>query len=484
MADKLPSKTKPLSDERGRRNGYGENSKSSRKNIHRRQQAVNQTNRHAHKQLRGAIDPETCEAIPGSEACRLLRTVASLSHGPQPRGAFMRWFTAVTTWLTLLVLLVSSDLRMAGAEEFHLVEVDPTPLGMSARRLAVIDDIVAEGLRDKKMPGAVVLIGFKGQIVYRKAFGQRQLEPTPEPMTVDTVFDLASLTKPIATATSIMQLVEAGKIGLDDPVAKSLPAFAKQGKESITIRHLLTHQGGLIADNSMKDFADGRVRSVENLMALAPLAAPTEKFIYSDVGFMVLGELVAAVSGQSQEEYTRTHLFEPLGMLETMYRPTSIAVERFAPTEKRDGHWMRGEVHDPRAFALGGVAGHAGLFSTADDLARYAQAMLNGGQLGETRILLAETVQLMTSAHSIPGCGIRGLGWDQKSGYSSNRGDLLSPSACGHGGFTGTALWFDSEQQLFVIFLSSRLHPKGEGHVNPLIGRIGTIAAAAIREFE
>ncbi len=396
----------------------------------------------------------------------------------------MRWFTAVTTCLTLLVLLVSSDCIAVLAGESRLVEVDPASVGLSAHRLAVIDDIVAEGLRDKKLPGAVVVIGYQGQIVYRQAFGQRQLEPTPEPMTLDTVFDLASLTKPIATGTSIMQLIEAGKIGLDDPVAKYLPAFGNHGKEAITIRHLLTHQGGLIADNSMKDFADGRVKSVENLMTLKPLAAPTERFIYSDVGFMVLGELVAAVSGQTLDEYTRQHLFVPLGMHETMFRPTSIAAERFAPTEQRDGHWIRGEVHDPRAFALGGVAGHAGLFSTADDLARYAQAMLNGGQLGEVRILQPETVDMMTSSQLIPGGGTRGLGWDNRSGYSSNRGDLMSLTACGHGGFTGTALWFDPKQQLFVIFLSNRVHPKGEGSVNPLIGRISTIAVSAIREFE
>ena len=390
----------------------------------------------------------------------------------------------VSAGLALLGLIWGGECRPARAEEFRLTEVDPAAVGMSARRLAVIDDIVQEGLRDKKLPGAVVLIGYRGRIVYRRAFGQRQLEPTAEPMTLDTVFDLASLTKPIATATSVMQLVETGKIGLDDPVAKHLPAFGNRGKEAITIRHLLTHQGGLIADNSMKDYADGREKAVERLMTLESLAAPGERMIYSDVGFMVLGELVATVSGQPLDEYTSTHIFQPLGMRETMYSPTSIPADRFAPTEQRDGHWMRGEVHDPRAFALGRVAGHAGLFSTADDLARYAQAMLNGGQLGEVRILQPETVARMTSPQPIPGGGLRGLGWDKRSGYSINRGDLLSPSACGHGGFTGTALWFDPEQKLFVIFLSNRVHPKGDGNVNPLIGRISTVAAAAIWEFE
>lgn len=401
------------------------------------------------------------------------------------KANLMRWFRiSRAVGLVLLVLSLEGNVRPAGAEEFRWGQVDPAKIGMSTQRLAVIDEIVEEGLRDKKMPGAVVLIGFKCQIVFRKAYGQRQVKPTPEPMTLDTVFDLASLTKPIATATSVMQLIEAGKIGLDDPVAQHLSAFGNHGKESITVRHLLTHQGGLIADNSMRDFTEGRVKSIENLLRLEPLSAPGERFIYSDVGFMVLGELVATVSGQSLDQYTREHVFEPLGMHATMYRPTTIPTDRFAPTEQRDGHWMRGEVHDPRAFALDGVAGHAGLFSTADDLARYAQAMLNGGQLGEARLLQPETVQLMTAPQQTPGGGIRGLGWDKRTGYSSNRGDLMSPSACGHGGFTGTALWFDPQQQLFVVFLSNRVHPQGEGSVNSLIGRIGTVAAAAIRDFE
>ena len=395
----------------------------------------------------------------------------------------MRWSTSVSTGLALLVLVFAGARQEVRAEEFRFEEVDPAQVGMSARRLAVIDDIVEEGLRDKKLPGAVVLIGYQGRVVYRKAFGQRQLEPTTQAMTLDTLFDLASLTKPIATGTSIMQLIEAEKLGLDDPVAKHLPAFGNHGKEVITVRHLLTHQGGLIADNSMKDYADGREQALERLMALEPLAAPGERLIYSDVGFIVLGELVAAVSGQPLEEYTHTHIFEPLGMHETMYRPTSLPADRFAPTEQRDGHWMRGEVHDPRAFALGGVAGHAGLFSTADDLARYAQALLNGGQLGEARILRPETVQRMTSPQTVPGGGIRGLAWDKRTGFSTNRGDLLTPAACGHGGFTGTALWFDPQLKLFVIFLSNRVHPKGDGSVNPLIGRISTVAAAAIREM-
>ena len=415
------------------------------------------------------------------------RDAKALRSGERCHPKFASMSHAFRTSLMLFVLLTSmlggNCLTAYSQDSRSLRVADPATLGLSPRRLALIDDIVLEGLRDKKMPGAVVVVRYKGRVVYRRAFGLRQVEPTAEPMLVDTVFDLASLTKPIATGTSIMQLVEAGRLGLDDPVAKHLPAFGVEGKERITVRQLLTHQGGLIADNSMADFAEGRERAIERIMALKPVAAPGEKFIYSDVGFMVLGELVATVARQPLDEYTRLHIFEPLGMRETMYLPTAIPTERFAPIEQREGRWMQGEVHDPRAFGLGGVAGHAGLFSTADDLARFAQAMLNGGQLGEARILKPETVQLMTSPQQTPS-GIRGLGWDKQSGYSTNRGDLLTASACGHGGFTGTSLWFDPNQQLFVLFLSSRLHPKGEGVVNPLIGRIGTVAAAAIQEAE
>ncbi len=382
---------------------------------------------------------------------------------------------------TLGLLLIVGAGTLSWAEAPVLPSVDPAQVGLSPTRLAVIDQIVEDGIRDEKMPGAVVIVGYRGGIVYRKAFGQRQIVPTPEPMTLDTVFDLASLTKPIATATGVMQLIERKRVALDDPVARHLPSFANHGKEAITVRHLLTHQGGLIADNSIKDFADGRALAVRRMMDLTPLAAPEERFVYSDVGFIILGEMVAAASLSSLDQYTRTNIFEPLGMRETMYRPTMIPAERFAPTEQRDGHWMRGEVHDPRAFAMDGIAGHAGLFSTADDVARFAQAMLNGGELGGVRILKAETVALMTAPYKTPG-GIRGLGWDKRTGFSSNRSDLFSTSACGHGGFTGTGLWFDPEQQMFVVFLSNRVHPKGEGNVNPLIGRIGTLAAAAIRE--
>ena len=298
-------------------------------------------------------------------------------------------------------------------------------------------------------------------------------------MMVDTLFDLASLTKPVATATSVMLLAEDGKLCLNDPVAKHLPEFAADGKQAITIRQLLTHQGGLIADNDMSDYAGSREEAIARLLATRPRSPPGESFVYSDVGFMVLGLLVERVAGESLDRFVAAHAFQPLGLEETGYLPGVELSRRAAPTERRNGHWMQGEVHDPRAFGLGGTAGHAGLFSTAADLAVYAQMIFNRGNYDGKQILKPETVAEMTRPHPTAG-GVRALGWDMRTGYSSNRGQGFSDRAFGHGGFTGTSLWIDPELELIVIFLSNRVHPDGKGSVNHLAGRIGTIAAEAI----
>ncbi|MFG0332497.1 MAG: serine hydrolase domain-containing protein [Maioricimonas sp. JB049] len=357
----------------------------------------------------------------------------------------------------------------------------PHEVGMDSGRLSFIDPIIEEGLREGQMAGCVVLVGRKGKIVYEKAFGERQSEPVSVPMTEDTVFDLASLTKPVATATSVMHLFEQGHVKLDEPVATYIPEFAANGKDELTLVDLLTHQGGLIPDNSIRDYEGDPATAIEKTLATKPIASRGERFIYSDVGFIVLAEVVKRVSGKSVHEYSQQHIFGPLGMSETGYMPAEDLRQRAAVTEKRDGEWMRGEVHDPRAYRLGGVAGHAGLFSTAQDLAVYATMMINGGAYGGARVLEEETVERMTRPVSVPR-GLRALGWDVNSPYSSNRGDLMSDRAFGHGGFTGTAMWVDPPQELFVIFLSNRLHPDGKGSVNSLAGRIGTVAAAAILE--
>jgi CubicO group peptidase (beta-lactamase class C family) len=375
--------------------------------------------------------------------------------------------------------IVACGFSLAKAAGAALPEATPDDAGMVSQRLAEIDEVVAEAIAARQLPGCVVLIARHGKIVFLKAYGHRRLEPTKTPMTVDTVFDLASLTKPLATAASVMVLVEQGKMALDDPVAKFVPEFAQAGKESITIRLLLTHQGGLIADNAIEDYADGREKAIERVLATKPQAKPGEKFVYSDVGFIVLGELLRRVSGESLDGFTAKHFFQPLGMDETGYLPGDELRRRAAPTEMRDDRWIQGEVHDPRAYAMGGVAGHAGLFSNAADVAVFAQMLRNDGAANDKQVLRPETVGEMTRPHSTAG-GLRALGWDMRTGYSSNRGKGFSDRAFGHGGFTGTSLWIDPGLDLIVVFLSNRVHPNGKGLVNPLAGRIGTIAADAI----
>ncbi len=380
---------------------------------------------------------------------------------------------------TALLICLWCSTIVAAAPPETIPVVSPESAGMDSKRLATIDDVINEGLSQAKMPGAVVVVGRREGIVFRKAFGFRQVKPQQAPMTLDTVFDLASLTKPIATATSIMVLIQQGKVDPNATVATYLPDFSANGKDSITVRHLLTHTGGLIADNSINDYKGTPDEAISAIYALKPNAAPGEEFTYSDVGFIVLGQIVKAVSGKNVHEFSQEAIYQPLGMSETGYLPSEALKVRAAVTEQREDRWMQGEVHDPRAYALGGIAGHAGLFSTADDLSKYAVMMLNHGSLSDTVVLTPETFSLMTTAVDVPR-GRRTLGWDSRTGYSSNRGDLMSDKAFGHGGFTGTGIWIDPEQNLFVLFLSNRVHPDGKGLVNPLIGRVGTIAGSAI----
>ena len=378
------------------------------------------------------------------------------------------------------VLSVAFVLAFENTLVAALPHASPEEAGMDARQLERIDELVAEGIAQKKMPGCVVCIARQGKVVLLKAYGNKQLKPTELPMTTDTVFDMASITKPAATATSIMLLVERGKLRLGDKVSSLIPEFAVNEKDGITIHDLLTHQSGLLPDNALSDYNDGPEESLRRICELT-LQAPTgAKFIYSDVNYILLGEIIRRISGQSVHEFSRDNIYHPLGMKETGYLPGKELRARAAPTEQRDGQWIQGEVHDPRAHKLGGIAGHAGLFSTAEDMAVYAQMMIAGGEHQGTRVLSPRTVATMTRAYKVPG-GLRGLGWDKRTGFSSNRGELMTDSAFGHGGFTGTVLWIDPQLELTVIFLSNRVHPDGKGLVNPLAGRIGAVAAGAIR---
>jgi len=392
----------------------------------------------------------------------------------------VRWF--------ILVLFASVCVTGSRLDAADLPQLTPAQAGLNVGKLAEIEGLVATAISEKKLPGCVILIGRPEGIAWLKAFGDKRLEPEREPMTDDTVFDLASLTKPLATATSVMKLVEQGRLSLDDPVSKHTLEFGVEGKEAITIRDLLVHRSGLIPDNAIADYADGPLKAKERLFALKLSAPVGSKFMYSDVNFMVLGEVVARVSGQPLNEFAHREVFAPLGMTETMYLPTEPLRVRSAPTEQREGRWRQGEVHDPRAYKLGGVAGHAGLFGTARNLAKYATDALAGINHDQSRVLKQETWRTMTTRQTIEGTDrqgqpttdVRGLGWDMQSRYSSNRGTKFSSSAFGHGGFTGTAIWIDPENKLYVIFLSNRVHPNGKGLVNPLAGRIGEIAVEAL----
>jgi CubicO group peptidase (beta-lactamase class C family) len=383
-----------------------------------------------------------------------------------------------------LLFLFGLD-RWAGvqAADQPLPLVKPEALGVSPDILARIDDAVGQAIRRGDLPGAVVVIVHQGKVILRKAYGQRSLEPEQAAMAPELVFDLASLTKPIATAMSILLLAEKGKLRLSDFVADHVPGSPFQGAK-ITVEQLLLHTSGLIADNPVADYEGGRAKALENVYRLRSIAEPGSKFIYSDVGYIVLGDLVERLGGMPLDRFARKNIFHPLGMGETGYNPEGKLKDRAAPTEKRAGRWLRGEVHDPRAFLMGGVAGHAGLFSTADDLAVFAQTLLQEGEYRGRRVLAPQTVRLMTTPRPVPGGKtqwLRAYGWDVSTRYSANRGEVFPDGkSFGHTGFTGTSLWLDPASQTAVIFLSNRVHPSGKGNVTRLRSRIATVAAEAL----
>lgn len=343
---------------------------------------------------------------------------------------------------------------------------------------------VEAAIEKGQLPGAVVLVLQRDETIYRKAFGQRALRPARVPMTEDTLFDLASLTKPIATATCIWLLIEDGKIHLSDPIAKYLSGFKRKSTEDITIEQLLLHTSGFIADNPLTDYQDGRDKAWERLFALDPITRPGGKFAYSDVGYILLGAIVEKVSGKPLDQFAKERIFDPLEMRDTTFHPSEELKKRAAPTEQRDGKWMLGEVHDPRSYLLGGVAGDAGLFSTADDLARFARMLFHEGKAGERVVMRHETVHAMIAKHEIPldkGTGLRTLGWDMATPYSSLRGEIFASGVSfGHTGFTGTSIWIDPEHRIAVILLSNRVHPDGKGNIVKLRTEVSTIVGKAL----
>ena len=347
----------------------------------------------------------------------------------------------------------------------------------NAPNLAVLDSIVLDAIHDHQIPGAVLLVGHNGQVVYRKAFGNRALEPRREAMTADTIFDIASLTKVVATTTAVMQLVQKGEVRVNDPVAKYISEFAANGKEDITVRNLLTHFSGLREDFDLDPPWQGRDAGLRLAFAEKPVYPPGSRFLYSDTNFIALGALVERVTGTPLDQYCARKIFAPLQMSHTRFLPPASWRSKIAPTEyDEQGKMLRGVVHDPRARRMGGVAGHAGVFSTADDLSRFARALLKGSP-----ILAGDVVEKMTTPQQPPTAQVlRGFGWDIDSPFSSNRGDLLPVGSFGHTGFTGTSLWIDPTTQTYIILLTNAVHPRGRGSAIALRSKVATAVAAAL----
>ena len=396
-----------------------------------------------------------------------------------------------------------------------------TAQAMNAAKLKQIDAAVNAAIAAKKLPGAVVIVGHNGKIVYRQAFGNRALVPQTEKMTINTIFDVASLTKPVATATSIMILLERGQIRLSDTVDKFIPELKGQDAGRPTIEQLLTHTAGFAPDFDLREKWTGEQGMLQALAKEKLRQPPGTKFVYSDIGFIALGEIVQRVSEEKLNDFSRTECFTPLKLKNSFftflwtvtfdnYSPlpsgkTAAFLDgvkaKIAPTENIKGQQsylgsklldggkaseiiLRGEVHDPTAFRMYGIAGHAGLFSTADDLARYCQMILNGGAFEGKRVLSQSTVALMTKPRVVSETGeTRGLGWDMNTAFSTNRGELFPLGSFGHTGFTGTGIWLDPTSNTFVVFLSNRVHPDGKGDVSALRGQIATIAASAVEDL-
>src|SRR5579864_6535606 len=392
---------------------------------------------------------------------------------------------------SILILCASLSFALCGpalqAEEGHpagLLAPDQTRSTSSSVaasnpvKLSAVDAVIQQAIADNNIPGAVLIVGHDGKVIYRKAYGHRSLEPKRELMTLDTIFDLASLTKVIATTTAVMQLMEQGKVRMNDPVAKYLPEFAQNGKEDITIRQLMTHYSGLAPDLDLTTPWEGKNTAYQLAFVEPPETTPGSGFVYSDINFIMLGALVEKVSGETLDVYTTKHIFAQLKMTRTRFLPPALWRPRIAPTQYDENVLMlRGVVHDPTARRMGGVAGHAGLFSTADDLAKFAQALLKGGG----GILSAVTVEKMTSPEQPPHAPVlRGFGWDIDSPFSSNRGDLLPVGSFGHTGFTGTSMWIDPTTKTYIILLTNSVHPRGKGNAIGLRTKVATEVAAAL----
>lgn len=352
-------------------------------------------------------------------------------------------------------------------------------VGINSEKLKEIDHAVNEAIAAKQCPGAVVLVSRFKQVIWHRAYGNRMVEPWLEPMTCDTIFDIASMTKAVVTAPAIMHLIEQKKVMLHDRIADYFSLFAYNGKESITVEQLLRHRSGLTGNNPISDYEHGYSIALERISLRSLGGKPDTEFCYSDSGYIILGELFNRVSGESLDAFAVRQIFAPLGMHDTLFNPPSSLHERIAPNTQRNGSYIRGIVHDNAAYLSNQVMGHTGVFSTASDLAIFAHMMLARGMHNGIRVLPSSTIDGMTSAGNTPLNHMRGLGWDMDTHFSYIRGSFPI-GGYGHTGFTGTSLWIDPASQIVVIILTNRLHPDGQGDVVPLRKKIATIVAEAI----
>tara|TARA_B100000614_G_scaffold260974_1_gene289247 strand:+ start:2163 stop:3305 length:1143 start_codon:yes stop_codon:yes gene_type:complete len=354
---------------------------------------------------------------------------------------------------------------------------------LSESHLNEIDLEINKAIKESKIPGAVLWIE-KDNNLYHQKYGKKRLTPTPKSMEKDTIFDAASLTKVMATAPSIMILVEEGKISINDPVTKHLPKFKGVQKNKITIKQLLTHTSGLPPVLPLKPEWKGYEQAINLCYSAEIRTTPGRHFRYSDVNYIILGEIVKHTSGLSLKSFSHKKIFAPLSMKDTGFTPKKTKIQRIAPTTKEKGKLIHGVVHDPTARAMGGVAGHAGLFTTANDLAKFCRMIVNDGFGEDKRILKKQTIEAMTKSqtsmflHKVR----RGLGWDIDSKYSSPRGNGFPKlESFGHTGWTGGSVWIHPKSKSFVILLTNRNHPFERRSIKPLREEIGTLTAKAFK---
>lgn len=398
--------------------------------------------------------------------------------------------------VSLLAVALAAPGGLGAADSASpLPTATPEQVGFRAEGLAEADRIVQGAVADGAFPGAVLAIGRRGSLVRFRAFGRHTYDPGAAPTTTDTVFDLASLTKVVATTTVAMSLVDEGQLDLDAPVRTVVPGFSGGGKDGVVVRQLLTHSGGLLWWAPLYEELRGQAAYLERILEMDLDYEPGTKMVYTDLGLILLGQVLERLGGAPLDELASRRVLEPLGMRDTLYLPPVELRPRIAPTERDSwrGRVLVGEVHDENAFALEGVAPHAGLFSTAGDLSRFAQALLNGGVLDGRRVVSEATLTLFTRRAGQKG-STRALGWDtpadetgarsstpRQPGYST-AGSLLSARSFGHTGFTGTSMWIDPERDLFVILLTNRVHPTRE---NRAISRVRPrLADAVVRALD